>query len=162
MTSEKRYGALCALFDVGCRHCAAFFMSGGGCALPDLRECRPGKRQRHRQFTELLHTRRTLGRLDLFEEVVTFVIHEDERREVFHFNFPDRFHTQFRVLHALKALDTALRQHRCRAAYAAEVEAAVLMAGVGDLLALTSVPCGLRLPFASMIMLPPLACNWST
>ena len=88
-----------------------------------------------RQFTELLHTRRTLGRLDLFEEVVTFVIHEDERREVFHFNFPDRFHTQFRVLHALKALDTALRQHRRRATDATEVEAAVLVARVRHLLA---------------------------
>ncbi len=85
--------------------CALLLVSGGAGAT--------------RQFTELLHARRTLGRLDLLEEVVAFVIHQDKRREVFHFNFPDRFHTQFRVFHALQALYAALRQNRCRAADAA-------------------------------------------
>lgn len=73
--------------------------------------------------------------LDLLEEVVAFVIHQDKRREVLHFNFPDRFHSQFRIRHALQTLDAVLRQHRRRAANAAEVEAAVLMAGVRHLLA---------------------------
>ena len=71
----------------------------------------------------------------MLEEVVTFVIHQDKRREIFHFNFPDGFHTQFRVFHAFQALDAALRKDRRRAADAAQVKTAMLMACVRYLLA---------------------------
>ena len=69
--------------------------------------------------------------LQLLEEVVALVIYENECREVLNGDFPDGFHTQFGVFHALDALDAALREHCCHAADGAEVEAAVLLAGIG-------------------------------
>ena len=45
---------------------------------------------------------------DFGEEVVALVIHQDEGREVFHFNFPDSFHTQFRIFHTFDALNVIL------------------------------------------------------
>ena len=45
---------------------------------------------------------------DLSEEVVTLIIDEDKCREVLYFNFPDSFHTQFRILYTLNALDVVL------------------------------------------------------
>ena len=47
-------------------------------------------------------------RLELFEEVVALVIHEDECREVLHVDLPDGLHAQFRILNALDALDARL------------------------------------------------------
>ena len=47
--------------------------------------------------------------LQLLEEVVALVIYENECREVLDGDFPDGFHTQFGVFHALDALDAALR-----------------------------------------------------
>ena len=47
---------------------------------------------------------------DRLEEVVALVVHEDEGREVFHFDLPDGFHAQFRVLDAVDAADAALGQ----------------------------------------------------
>ncbi len=82
----------------------------------------------------MLFTARALLILDLLEEVVAFIIDEDKRRKIFHFDFPDSFHPQFRIGHALEALDTLLGEH-CRAADASKVEAAVFMAGIGHLLA---------------------------
>ena len=46
--------------------------------------------------------------LDLSEEVVTLIIDEDKCREVLNFNFPDSFHAEFGIFHALDALDGAL------------------------------------------------------
>lgn len=59
----------------------------------------------------LLNAACALRRLNLLEEIVPFVIHRDKRREIFHFNFPDGFHPQFGIFHALQTLDTALSQH---------------------------------------------------
>ena len=53
---------------------------------------------------------------ELLEEVVAFVVHEDECREVFHFDFPDGFHAQFGVLEEFDILDGVLGEDRCRAA----------------------------------------------
>ena len=100
--------------------CALFLLSGGVAAT---------------RLFSLLHTCRTLRGLDLLEEVIAFVIHQDKRREIFHFNFPDRFHTQFRVFHALQALDAALRQYGRRTTDTAQVEPAVLVARIRHLLA---------------------------
>ena len=47
-------------------------------------------------------------RLQFFEEVMTLIVNEDEGREVFNGNLPYSFHTEFRILYALNALDTAL------------------------------------------------------
>lgn len=42
---------------------------------------------------------------DLFEEVVSFVVHEDECGKVFDADFPDCFHSEFGVFEAFHALD---------------------------------------------------------
>ena len=54
-------------------------------------------------------------RLDLLEEVITLVIYQDKRGEVLYLDLPDRFHTQFRIFHALDALDIVLSQDSRRA-----------------------------------------------
>ena len=45
---------------------------------------------------------------DLLEEVVAFVVDEDESGEVFHFDFPDGFHAEFREIDDFLALDVFL------------------------------------------------------
>ena len=47
-------------------------------------------------------------RLELLEEVVALVVYEDEGGEVFHGDFPDGFHAQLGVFHALDRFDGAL------------------------------------------------------
>ena len=47
-------------------------------------------------------------RLQLFEEVMTLIVNEDEGWEVLNGNLPNGFHTQFRILYALDTLDAAL------------------------------------------------------
>ena len=67
-------------------------------------------------------------------------IHEDEGGEIFYADLPDGFHAEFRVFDTLDALDVVLGQDGGGAADRAEVEATVLLAGVGHLLA--AVPLG--------------------
>lgn len=62
-----------------------------------------------------LSIKKSATRLDLLEEVITLVIYQDKRGEVLYLDLPDRFHTQFRVFHALDALDIVLSQDRRRA-----------------------------------------------
>ena len=70
--------------------------------------------------------------LDLLEEVVAFIIDEDKRRKIFHFDFPDSFPSpQFRIGHALECDALLGRNHCRRAADASRSEAAVFMAGIG-------------------------------
>lgn len=57
-----------------------------------------------------LSIKKSATRLDLLEEVITLVIYQDKRREVLYLDLPDRFHTQFRIFHALDALDIVLSQ----------------------------------------------------
>jgi hypothetical protein len=73
------------------------------------------------------------------EEVIPFVIDEDERREVLDLDLPDGFHAEFGELDDFDFLDVFLGEDGGGAADAAEVEAAVLLAGVGDLLAAISL-----------------------
>ena len=54
-------------------------------------------------------------RFDLFEEIVTLVVYQDECREVFYFDLPDRFHAQFGIFHTFDALDVILGQDSSRA-----------------------------------------------
>ena len=75
---------------------------------------------------------------DALEEVVPLVVNEDEGREVFHLDLPDGFHAEFGELDDFDLLDVFLGEDGGGAADAAEVEAAVLLAGVGDLLAAIS------------------------
>ena len=58
-------------------------------------------------FIFLLCTGGTPG-LQLLEEVVALVIHQNECGEVFHINLPHGLHAQFGIFHTLDALDAAL------------------------------------------------------
>ena len=70
--------------------------------------------------------------LQLLEEVVALVIDEDEGGEVLDLDLPDGLHAEFGILHALDALDAALGEHGSDAADGAEIETAMLLAGLGD------------------------------
>ena len=77
--------------------------------------------------------------LQLSEEVVTLIVNKDERREVFNCDFPYSLHAYFRKLYAFNALYAVLRKYRCNTADSAKVEAAVLLASVGNLFATISL-----------------------
>ena len=70
---------------------------------------------------------------NLCEEVVAFVVDEDEGGKIFDIDFPDGFHAEFGVFEELDFLDGVLGEDGSGTADGAEVEAAVLVAGVGDL-----------------------------
>lgn len=70
----------------------------------------------------------------LGEEVVALVIDKDERGEVLDFNLPDSLHAELRIFEKLDFLDAVLGEDGCGTADRAEIEAAVLVAGVGYLL----------------------------
>lgn len=55
-------------------------------------------------------------RLQLLEEVVAFVIDENEGWEVLNLNLPNGFHSEFGVLNALNALNVVLSENGCWAA----------------------------------------------
>ena len=63
-------------------------------------------------FPQVLLT--TTSRLNLLEEVVALVVHEDECGEVFYFNLPDGFHTELGIFYTLDALDVVLCKDCCR------------------------------------------------
>jgi hypothetical protein len=52
----------------------------------------------------------------LLEEVVAFVIDENEGWEVLNLNLPNGFHSEFGVLNALNALNVVLGKNGCWAA----------------------------------------------
>ena len=63
-------------------------------------------------------------------EVVAFVVDHDEGGEVFDLDTPDGLHAVFLVLLYFDLLDAVVRKARGRTADRAEVESAVLLAGV--------------------------------
>src|SRR5258707_12601640 len=73
--------------------------------------------------------------LQVAEEVVALVVGDDESREVLDLDAPDRFHAELGILQHLDLLDDVLGQDRGRTADRAEIEAAMLLAGIDDLLA---------------------------
>ena len=92
--------------------------------------------------------------VDLLEEVVALVVHEDEGREVFDLDLPDGFHAELGKFDDFDFLDVVLGEEGGGAADGAEVEAAVFLAGFGDL--------WLRLPLAIMTSEPPRLWKRST
>ena len=48
-------------------------------------------------MTELEFTTSVATGFYLFKEVIAFIIYEDKCREIFYFNFPNGFHSQFRI-----------------------------------------------------------------
>ena len=87
---------------------------------------------RHTRFIVMLFLLRTRPRLELFEEIIPLVVDQDEGREIFHADFPDRFHTQFWVFYAFDRLDAALRQNGSYASDGSEIESAVFLASFGN------------------------------
>ena len=71
---------------------------------------------------------------EFLEEVVTFVINEDECREVLNVDLPDRLHSKLWILYALDALDVVLCENRSRTTDRTEVESALLVASVSNAL----------------------------
>jgi hypothetical protein len=69
---------------------------------------------------------------DFFKKVIAFVVDDDERREVFDFDLPDRFHPEFRILENLNGLDAVLSEASSRSTDRAEVETTVAVARFGD------------------------------
>src|SRR3954464_912020 len=69
------------------------------------------------------------------EEVVALVVDHDEGGEVLDLDLPDRLHPELGILQHLDRLDAVLGEPGGGAADRPEVEAAVLVARLGDLLA---------------------------
>src|SRR3954454_4322824 len=67
------------------------------------------------------------------EEVVALVVDDDEGGEVLDLDLPDRLHAELGVLDDLDLADAVLREARRGAADRAEIEAAVLLAGLAHL-----------------------------
>ena len=88
----------------------------------------PGRSQRRVLVDEI---NRMQG-LELFEEVIALVIDQDECREIFHFNFVNRFHTEFRILNTLNAADSFFCEVRGNTADRSKIEAAVFLTGFGN------------------------------
>lgn len=70
----------------------------------------------------------------LLEEVVTLVVHQDEGREIFYFDFPYSFHAEFGIFYALDGLDVILGEDSRRATDRTEVETTIFLTSIGDLL----------------------------
>ena len=70
----------------------------------------------------------------LLEEVVTLVVHQDEGREIFYFDFPDGLHAEFGIFYAFDGLDVVLGEDSRRATDRTEVETTIFLTSIGDLL----------------------------
>src|SRR5262249_61455292 len=68
--------------------------------------------------------------VQVLEEVVAFVVDDDEGREIDHFDAPDRFHAEFGIFDAFDLLDAMFRKIGRGAADRGEIEAAVLFASL--------------------------------
>src|SRR5262245_35062103 len=99
----------------------------------DDRTCSPdgSKRDPGRpQSRSLPGTRGHSPQIELLEEIVAFVVDDDEGREVLHLDPPDRLHAELGIFHGLDLLDAVLGEVGRRAADRGEIEAAVLAAGL--------------------------------
>jgi len=64
-------------------------------------------------FGLVFHKLAVANGFQLFEKVVAFVIDENERGEIFDFDFPNRFHAEFWKFDAFNRFDVILREN-CR------------------------------------------------
>src|SRR5258708_12165124 len=67
---------------------------------------------------------------ELGEEVVALVVDDDEGGEVGHLDAPDRLHAELGIFDHLDLLDAVLGEPSRRPADRAEIEAAMLLAGL--------------------------------
>ena len=70
--------------------------------------------------------------VDFLEKVVAFVIDENERGEIFHRDFPYGFHAEFGIVDDFLRANVILGQQRGWATCGTKIEAAVLVAGIGN------------------------------
>src|ERR1700686_1005937 len=68
--------------------------------------------------------------IQLLEEIIALVVDDDEGREILDLDAPDRFHAEFGIFHHLDLLDAMLGEVGRRAPDRAEIEAAMLLAGL--------------------------------
>src|ERR1700722_15686893 len=68
--------------------------------------------------------------IHLLEEIIALVIDDDEGRKILDFDAPDRLHAEFGIFHHLDLLDAVFGEIGRRPADRAEIEAAVLLAGL--------------------------------
>src|ERR1700712_3137678 len=68
--------------------------------------------------------------IQLLEEIIALVVDDDEGRKILDLDAPDRFHAEFGIFHHLDLLDAVLGKVRRRTADRAEIESAVLLAGL--------------------------------
>src|ERR1700689_734730 len=80
---------------------------------------------RYLGIRSIIHASSELG-----EKVVALVVDDDEGGKIYHLDSPHRFHAELGVFHHLDPLDAILREARRRAADRAEIEAAMLLAGL--------------------------------
>lgn len=104
----------------------------GKVTRPAVMFSRPMQAGKLKVYTPSLALALGAAGFDLLEEIVALVIHQDKGGEVNDFNLPNGLHAQFGELYALNALDALLRKDGSRATDRAEVETAVLLAGVGN------------------------------
>ena len=70
----------------------------------------------------------------MLEEIIALIVDEDEGGEILDFNLPDSFHSEFGILEEFYLLDRILSEYGSGATDRTEVETAMLMASVSDLL----------------------------
>src|SRR3954471_13027621 len=68
--------------------------------------------------------------IEFLEEVVALVVDDDEGRKILDLDAPDRFHAELGIFHHLDLLDAVLGKVGRGTADRAEIEAAVLLAGL--------------------------------
>src|SRR5437899_11348583 len=68
--------------------------------------------------------------IQFLEEIIALVVDDDEGRKIHDLDAPDRFHTKLGIFHDFDLLDAMLGEVRRGAADRAEIEAAVLLAGL--------------------------------
>src|SRR4030081_534189 len=71
-----------------------------------------------------------LPQVQFLEEIIALVVDDDEGRKVLDLDAPDRFHAELGIFHHPDLLDAVFGEVCCRAADRAEIEAAVLLAGL--------------------------------
>src|SRR6476661_10697006 len=72
----------------------------------------------------------SLPQIQFLEEVVALVVDDDEGRKILDLDAPDRFHAELGIFDHLDLLDAVFGEVRRRTADRAEIEAAMLLAGL--------------------------------
>jgi hypothetical protein len=69
----------------------------------------------------------------LLEEIIALIINDNKGWKILNFNFPDSFHSQFRILQDLYLFDAVFGENGSRSSDAAQIEPSVGFTGFGHL-----------------------------